>query len=125
MKTDGIRHKRLHAFYKSKVINALVTVAVICLLSMRCVRPALLPAVCGATALLLAAGYSLWLWTAKPQRVVTNGWLSDVTGWYVIYCLIVNAMKAPNDWWFIAPAILGVVLLFVAMVNGRDETFEI
>ncbi|MDE6100651.1 MAG: hypothetical protein K2G01_06355 [Paramuribaculum sp.] len=120
-----IRHRRLHAFFASKVLNSLMIVIIVSLMVMPYTKTMLLPAVCGSLALILFIGYSLWLWIKKPNSIVVNYWLSNINGCFTIYFLIISAMSPTNEWWYIFPISYTIVLMFVAMVRNQDEFFEI
>lgn len=122
---QNIRHRRLHAFYTSKVLNALMIVVIVNLWLMAYMKSMLLPVVCGSLALLFFIGYSLWLWIKKPKSIIINNWLSSLNGFYVLYYLIIAPMKAPNQWWYITPIVFSVVILFLALINKQDEKFDI
>lgn len=120
-----IRHRRLEAFYRSKVLNALMIAAVVSLILMAYTESILLPAICGSLALIFFIAYSLWLWIKKPKTIIINNWLSNINGSFTLYFLIIMAMNAPNRWWYITPVALSVVLLFISLINNRDEKFDI
>lgn len=121
-----IRHRRLYAFYHSKVLNALMIVLILGLLMTDYNDSFIIPLLCSATALLLFIGYSAWLWLKKPQQIVINKWLSNISGWFILYYLCVIAVSTPNQWWFVLPGIGAVVLLFLSMINpASDHTFAI
>ena len=120
-----IRHRRLHAFYRSKVLNALMIVVIVSLLLMAYTKSMLLPVICGSLALFFFFGYSLWLWIKKPKSIIINNWLSNLNGAFTLYYLIIVAMDAPNQWWYITPIVFSVVLLFISLVNNQDEKFDI
>ena len=120
-----IRHRRLHAFYQSKVLNALMIVIIVNLLLMAYMSSMLLPAICGSLSLLFYIGYALWLWIKKPRTIIINSWLSNINGWYTLYFLIIAALKSSNPWWYITPAALAVVALFILLITDHDESFEI
>lgn len=120
-----IRHRRLEAFFKSKVLNSLMIVIVVCLLLMAYTHAMLLPVLCGAVALSFFVAYSLWLWIWKPKRVVVNSLLSDTSGLFTLYFIVVLAMDEPAPVWYVFPAVAAVVLLFITMVKASDEMFEI
>ena len=120
-----IRHRRLHAFYQSKVLNALMIVIIVNLLLMAYMSSMLLPAICGSLSLLFYIGYELWIWIKKPRTIIINSWLSNINGWYTLYFLIIAALKSSNPWWYITPAALAVVALFILLITGHDESFEI
>lgn len=124
MKQD-IKHRRLHAFFRSKVLNALMIVVIVSLLLMAYTKAMLLPVICGSTAFALFVGYSLWLWIKKPKSIVINNWLSNLNGWFFLYYLIINAMDAPNQWWYITPIVFSVFLLFISLINNQDEIYDI
>lgn len=120
-----IRHRRLYAFYHSKVLNALVTVIIVSLLQIGYMRPMLVPEICAAVSTALFLGYALWLWIKKPRQVVINKWLSDLNGWLTLYFLIVSARRANAVWWYVFPAVGAIFMLFIAMVRPHDEVFDI
>ncbi len=120
-----IRHRRLQAFYRSKVLNALMIVVIVSLLLMAYTKSMLLPVICGTLALLFFIGYSLWLWIKKPKSIIINNWLSNLNGAFTLYYLIIIAMDAPNQWWYITPIAFSVVLLFISLINNQDERFDI
>lgn len=100
-------------------------VVIVSLLLMAYTKSMLLPVICGSTALLLFIGYSLWLWIKKPKSIVVNNWLSNLNGWFCLYYLIINAMDAPNQWWYITPIVFSVFLLFISLINNQDEIYDI
>ena len=120
-----IRHRRLHAFYQSKVLNALMIVVVVSLLQIGHMQSLTFPALCASVAFALFIGYALWLWIKKPEKIVINRWLSTVNGWFTLYFLIVVAMKGASPWWYVIPALAAIVAMFICMVNPHDEVFEI
>lgn len=85
----------------------------------------LLPVICGSLAMTFFIGYSLWLWIKKPKRITINNRLSNIDGWLTLYYLIVVSFGATNQWWYITPIALTVVLLFITLVSNQDEEFDI
>lgn len=120
-----IMHRRLYAFYQSKVLNALLIATIVSLLLAAYADSLLMPVICGSLATLFFIAYSLWLWIKKPASITINNWLSNLRGLFVLYYLIVTAMKEPNQWWYITPIALSVVALFVALITDHDERFDI
>lgn len=120
-----IRHRRLYAFYNSKVLNSLMILIIACLLLMRYYDSILLPGICCVIGLSCFLGYSLWLWIKKPDSIIINKWRSETNGKFTLYFLIVMAIKNANQWWYIAPIILAVIIFFTTLVINRDEKFEI
>ena len=120
-----IRHRRLYAFFQSKVLNALMILLVCSLFIMYYTGLMLLPIICGSLALLFFIGYSLWLWIRKPGCIVINGLLSDYNGYLIVYFLIVGALKTPNQWWYIFPVVSSVILFFIVLVKNFDSRFDI
>lgn len=117
------RHRRLDAFYRSKVLNSLLTVFMIGL--MLCeydegVCPVML--LVTVLALVLFVGYSLWFWIKKPSRVVVKDFISEVSSPMACYVLIVMAISAENFVWYLLPPIAGVVMMFVSMLRNSDVT---
>lgn len=124
MKT-GIRHRRLYAYFRSKVLNALMIVVILSLLLMAYTQRMLLPAICGATAFAFFTGYSFWFWIKKPKRIIISHRLSDINGLFTLYFLIVSATPAPGQWWYIAPAAFAIVILLISLAKSDDEEFAI
>ncbi|MDE7411731.1 MAG: hypothetical protein K2M94_06805 [Paramuribaculum sp.] len=120
-----IRHRRLSAFYRSKVLNALMMVIIVSLMLVRLYDTLVLPAVCGTVALLLFIGYSAWLWIKKPAKIVVNDVLSDLSGYLTLYWLIIMAMDSANQWWYIFPIVCSVIIMFIILVRDTDEVFVI
>lgn len=90
---QNIRHRRLHAFYRSKVLNALLIVVIVSLFLMNYTGFVLLPLLCSSLAMLFFLGYSLWLWIKKPKYIVINNRLSNISGAFTLYFLIIGSMK--------------------------------
>lgn len=120
-----ITHRRLYAFYQSKVLNALLIAMIVSLLMAAYTNSLLLPVICSSLATLFFIAYALWLWIKKPASITINNWLSNLSGLFVLFYLIVNAMKTPNQWWYITPIALSVVALFVVLITDHDERFDI
>lgn len=125
MKTGKVRHRRLSAFYESKVLNALMLTMETSLLLGAYTQSMLLPIICGSIALLCFIGYSIWFWVRKPQKVVINKWLSAINVWFTLYFLIIMAMDAPNQWWYITPICFAVCILCISLIRNHDERFDI
>ena len=124
-KESEIRHRRLYAFYNSRALNGLMIVVVDALLLMACYNTMLLPVVCSSVALLLFIGYALWLWFAKPRQIMINTLLSDVSGYLLLYFLIMSAVRPESEWWYIVPLVGSIVAMFVTLTCNRDKLFEI
>ncbi|MDE6498457.1 MAG: hypothetical protein K2L21_07340 [Muribaculaceae bacterium] len=119
-----IRHRRLYAFYRSKALNSLMILIYLSLIMALHTRNDFF-LMCAAGAGVLFVGYALWIWIARPRRIAINDWLSNVSGLYFIYFLAVPWMKTPNPWWYIAPALIAIPLLFIFSLNLGDEDFEV
>lgn len=122
-----IRHRRLYAFYKSKALNGCLILIITALSLQYFVDSQILVVLCAGTALLFFIGYSLWMWLRKPRRIVINKWLADISGWFVLYYLIVNGMSdAISGWWYVFPVVCAFIALSIALVRRcDDEVFEI
>lgn len=120
-----IRHRRLSAFYRSKVLNGLMIAVVTCLLLMAYSRDTAFPVICGALALLLFIAYTPWIWVKKPGAVVINDWLSDINGYYTLYFLLAVGFGLANPWWYITPVALAIIPLFIALTGYKDQRFDI
>lgn len=120
-----IRHRRLHAFYQSKVLNALMILECVSLLMIGYMGSITLPAICASIAFALFLGYSLWLWIKKPRRIVINNMLSEASGFFTLYFIVVGISGASNPWWYGFPVLCAIVIMFVSMIKPSDEVFEI
>lgn len=123
-----IRHRRLYAFFYSKALNVLMLIVLANLLTSVYAGTQsmlLFSVICSYTALLCFIGYSVWLWGKKPANITISPWLSDVTGLFSVYFVMMLAFKPANPWWFIAPAAIAVAALFVALTGYRDRQFTI
>ena len=126
MKTEiKIRHRRLHAFLNSKIINSLMILMELCILVMPLFNDIIFPVVCGGVCLLAILGYSLWLWLWKPKRVTINLWLSDLCGTYTVYFLIVMAIKDASIWWYVLAGVSAILIFLLSLIKPKDEEFEI
>ncbi|MDE5807805.1 MAG: hypothetical protein K2H76_06775 [Muribaculaceae bacterium] len=126
MKTEiKIRHRRLYAFFNSKVINSLMILMELCILIMPLCRDIVFPVVCGGLCLLAILGYSLWLWIIKPLRVIISPWLSDLSGTYTVYFLIVVAIKDAGIWWYLFAGVNAILIFLISLINPREEEIEI
>lgn len=125
MKKEGIRHRRLYAFFESKVLNVLMITVVTSLLLMAYTQSMLLPVICSTIALICFIGYAIWLWVKKPQRIIINRWLSGINGCFTLYFIIIMPMEAPNEWWYIIPICLIVCILCFSLICNKDELYEI
>ncbi|MDE6303814.1 MAG: hypothetical protein K2M01_03215 [Paramuribaculum sp.] len=120
-----IKHRRLHAFFYSKVLNSLMFIIALSLIMASYNYMFVLSVVCALVALLLFIGYSLWLWIGKPDSVVINHRLSDLSGLYMLYCLLIITLKANNQLWYIIPLCCAIILMFLLQLRPSDQTFVI
>lgn len=123
--TKTIVHRRLFAFYHSKVLNALMIIVMVSLLLMRYEDAFLFAVIAASGAFLIAAGYTLWIWLKKPARLTISRWLSDMSGYFTIYFLIVSAIKDASVWWGVFAAVAAVATLSISLRKRGDEVFEI
>ena len=120
-----IKHRRLYAFFNSKVLNVLYVMGVLSLLQVGYLKSMELPVVCSSASFALFIGYSLWLWIKKPKQIVVNVWLSDLTIWFTLFFLIVAAMKATSWMWYTFPIVAAIVMWFIDMIYPHDKLFDI
>ncbi|MDE6084830.1 MAG: hypothetical protein K2G40_00300, partial [Muribaculaceae bacterium] len=67
----------------------------------------------------------LWVWIKKPESIVINDWLSNITGYFTLYFLIILAINNPGVWWYIFPSAVAVIIFFVTLVTKHDENYVI
>ncbi|MCM1032903.1 MAG: hypothetical protein NC405_04020 [Odoribacter sp.] len=122
---QDIRHRRLYAFYQSKVLNTLMIVTVISLMQIGYLQSMVMPVICSSVSLALFIGYSLWLWIRKPKQITIDTWLSNLSIWFTLYFVVVVAMKDLTQWWYIFPIVAAIILMFINLVRPHDELFDI
>lgn len=122
---QDIRHRRLYAFYQSKILNTLMIVTVISLMQIGYLQSMVMPVICSSVSLALFIGYSLWLWIRKPKQITIDTWLSNLSIWFTLYFVVVVAMKDLTQWWYIFPIVAAIVLMFINLVRPHDELFDI
>lgn len=120
-----IRHPRLIAFYESKILNSMMLVVLASLFIMGWSDSILLPGILIGTALLFFTGYTLWFWIKKPKRIIVNTNISNIAGFFTLYFLIIVAIKAENEWWYIFPLFAMVCALFAALITAKDRVEEL
>lgn len=120
-----IKHRRLYAFYNSKVLNVLQMIIILSLLLIGYLRSMLIPLICASVAFLFFAAYSLWIWIKKPERIVINSWLSNLSSLFTLYFLAIVAFNAESPYWYAAPLVAAIVLCFVVMIRRGDEVFTV
>lgn len=122
---EEIRHRRLYAFYNSKVLNLLYMVGIISLMQMVYTQHMTVPVLFAAAFFVLFIGYSLWLWIKKPAQIVINTWISDFSGLFSLYYLAVVAFDATSIWWYVAPIAAFIILILINMFRPQDKIFVI
>lgn len=120
-----ITHRRLYAFFNSNVLNALIIVLSISLLQFGYIKSIEIPTVFSTIAIILFIGYTLWFLIKRPAQIVINRWLSNIDSWFTLYLLIILALNPENQWWYIAPAVCAIIVLFINLIKPHDEKFEI
>lgn len=120
-----IRHKRLYAFYNSRVLNVLMCIEVMMLCMMGYSRSLVVPGIIAGVILLGMIVYSAWLWIKKPREVIVDQWLSDISACSTIFFLIVLAIDPDNRWWYLAPAICTLIILIVSFFRNGSKSFSI
>ncbi|MDE6136160.1 MAG: hypothetical protein K2F97_01645 [Muribaculaceae bacterium] len=120
---NPIRHPRLYAYLRSKVLN-LLSITIMCsLLFCGYLHSILWPVVVASAAFAAFVGYSIWFWTRNPAQIIINHWLSNISSLFALYFLIVAAMTPANPWWYIFPAICGAIALVAGFMRLHDITF--
>lgn len=120
-----IRHRRLYAFYNSRVLNALSISIAIMLPLLKYTEIALPVLIAFVLAILLFVAYSCWIWFWKPSVVTINTWLSDLSAYFMFYALVATAIKSNSFLWPTFSLVAGLIVLFVTSLKNRDERFEI
>lgn len=125
MEEKIIRHRRLYAFYQSKVLNTVMIVLTALLPQLLFPQWTVVSVICIVIALALFVGYSLWLWIKKPRRIIVNNLLSNLDGLFLLYYLVIIAIKPESRWWYISPMFAAIVALIIGMMRYKDEPFDI
>lgn len=123
---NEIRHRRLYAFYHCKVLNVLEMLIVASLSSMGLIVSNLIPLTCAGIAFILFLCYSCWLWFRKPDRVVINKYVADITSITALYVLSILTLRPGSKWWYAAPLLCALWALAMLVIKPKsDEIFEI
>lgn len=124
-----IRHRRLYAFFNSKVLNVLVIIGFVTLMQAMYMQSLLLPTVCSAVAFSLFIGYAIWLWVKRPKQIVINKMISNGSVWFTLYFvlmpLILRGNSSYNVLWCALPVVAAIILFFISMISQKDEIFDI
>ena len=118
-------NRRWIAFCESKVLNALIMIVVTSCLLMGWSGRIQLPAICCIIAFSFFLGYSIWYWLKKPEGVLINKWLSNISAGFTLYYILIISVKAPNQWWYITPICFAVVVLCYSLICNKDEMYNI
>lgn len=118
-------HPRLHAFYNSKVINAMLIVCVTSILLTGYYNDMLLPLICASLSFACAVAYSIWFWIKKPREIIINPSLSQLSCLFTFYLIIIAPLQPDNIWWYMLPAIVGIAVLFALLLRPSDQRFRI
>lgn len=120
-----IRHRRLHAFFESKVLNTLSIVITASLSMVGFTRTLTLPLLCAAIAFAIFVSYSLWVWIKKPSQIVINNLISNLSFVFSLYFIVVAVIMPANPWWFAVPLLSAIVLLSFSLIKPADRVFDI
>lgn len=126
MSQEIIRHRRLYAFYNSRVLNLLMILIIASLMLADATPMSVFPLMCTAVLFLLFVGYSLWLWIKKPRHIVIDARLSDFSGLLVVYFIIGPAFPdGVMPWWNFGGLLVAFLFLLISFVWPKAQTFDI
>ena len=120
-----IRHRRLYAFYNSRILNLLMIVVAVALVAAVYVSSLLVPVVTASVAMAVFIGYSAWLWLSKPKQVIISPRLSAVSGCLLFYYLVISAVRPQSVWWYLAPIACVAIVLLLSIVRPDEKVFVI
>ncbi len=119
MEPIKIRHPRLDAWYNSSVMNIASIGAALTLLFIKFYGLSVLAGISCAVFFAVLLGYSLWYWIGAKKNIPLSPFLSDISGRYVIYFLIVMAQREPSEWWLYFAFFAAVATLFIYLIRNR------
>ncbi len=119
-----IRHKRLYAFYNSRVLNVLMGIEVMMLCLMGYSGYMVVPGIVAGIILLGMIVYSAWLWIKKPAQIVIDKRLSDLSMYTTLFFIIVLVADPANRLWYLAPAACTLVILLLSFIKNDSATYE-
>ena len=125
MGKDKIENRRLYAFLRSQTLTILMLLAFSCIFLMQYLNDLIIPSIIGGVIFSMAIGYSLWFWIKKPNEIVINNRLSNISSVFFFYWFIVNAMDNPNKMWYLFPIICLVGILIITLVKLKGSEFHI
>ncbi len=119
-----VRHPRLYAFLNNKALNVMSLLVITFLMMMSASIDSggwLMPTVGAVTATLLFAGYAIWLWIKKPQKVVIDTWLSDVNSYFVFYFICIATFQPSSIWWYVPVMPAAVAVIFISLIRPASH----
>ncbi len=125
MAQDIIRHRRLYAFYNSRVLNILMVVIIASLMLADATHLSIYPLLCSAISFLFFVGYSLWLWIKKPHRIVIDTRLSDLSGLLVFYFIAISLVCDGSTWLNLCGFVAALLILTFSFVWSGARLFDI
>jgi hypothetical protein len=114
----NLRHPQLQTYYQSVAMNMASIGTVLSILMCVYSDFNILAALSMILFFAFMAGYTLWFWIGKQKQVNTCAWLSDVSFYYTLYFLIVLAMPAKSQWWFIFALVSAIAALLIYIVKA-------
>lgn len=120
-----IRHKRLYAFYNSRVLSILMCIAEALLCLMAYSGSMQWFGIPMGLVLLLMVGYTAWLWIKKPAQIVIDKWLAGVTIYPFVLFGIIEIADPENSIWYLVPCALACIFLIASLFKNTTDRYEI
>lgn len=113
-------------FYQSNFLNLCVIGICASLQLALFYNNPILPLACVGIFCVAFATYSLWFWFSKPAMIATDKFLSDISGLYLLYCLITSVLDSPAPWSFYisVTAPIAILLIFLLRLDRRQRSAE-
>lgn len=108
-----IRHARLNLFYESTLLNFCLIGLCLSMTLAGFDQDSYLPLICMGIFAVVFIPYSLWFWIGKAKTIATDHFLSEISGIYLIYCLIAGTINNPSHWWRDFAVIAAITILLV------------
>ncbi len=118
MEPIKIRHPRLDAWYNSSVMNIASIGAALTLLFIKFYGLSVLAGISCAVFCCTARLFAMVL-DRSQKNIPLSPFLSDISGIYVIYFLIVMAQREPSEWWLYFAFFAAVATLFIYLIRNR------
>lgn len=120
MSTRKPRHPRLDSYFKSAAMNTATIGTALCLVIIQQVGFNAMTSAAIVVLLGFMVGYTLWFWLGKAKRVGQSPFLSEISIFFTLYCLVVLAVNPESDLWAAFDVAATIVAVLIGQVRDRQ-----